>query len=73
MSHSESGEESAAEEEILFLNAEIEVDEKTAQELRSKLLQELQNIDKSAQKQSKGSEPTRKYRIVMGWYPKAPD
>jgi len=72
-SHEDPGDESDAEGEIVFANAEIEVDEETAKMLRDKMLQELQNIDKSAESVTKGSKPTRKYRIVMGWYPKAPD
>jgi len=70
--HADSEDEPGAEDEILFASSEIEVDEDTAKILRRKLLQELEDIDRSSENAPKGKKPAKKYRVVLGWYPKAP-
>lgn len=60
-----------AEEEVIFVQAEIEVDEKTATRLRDKMMATLKEIDAEGSRRGAADGSSRKYRMVVGWYPRA--
>jgi len=59
------------EEEIMFVQAELEVDKETAGELKAKILQALEDVDSEARKKPGTGKVRRKYRVTLGWQPLA--
>lgn len=66
----EKGNDADAADEIIFLQAELDVDEDTAAELKARMLDVLQEVDDAAKKRATGDSHRRKYRVTVGWHPR---
>ena len=62
--------DSSAEEEIIFAQGEIEVDEETAAILKQKLMTAIEEIDAEATERGGRDDAKKTYRMVVGWYPR---
>lgn len=68
----ETGDDVDCMDEIVFLQAELDVDKDMAADLRGRMFDMLQEIDDEAQERAaKGSGKRRKYRVTVGWHPRA--
>ena len=70
-----SGKKSAkerVEQEVLFVQAEVEADEKTVLKLREKIYRLIDEVEAITQNGADESEDVQKYRLVIGWYPRVP-
>ena len=70
-----SGKKSAkerVEQEVLFVQAEVEADEKTVLKLREKIYRLIDEVEAITQNVADEPEDIRKYRLVIGWYPRVP-
>jgi len=70
-----SGKKSAkerVEQEVLFVQAEVEADEKTVLKLREKIYRLIDEVEAITQNGADEPEDIRKYRLVIGWYPRVP-
>lgn len=66
----EDGEAEGGADEIVFLQADLDVDEETAEELRARMLDVLNEIDEAAKERPGSSGPRNKYRVTVGWHPR---
>lgn len=66
----ETGDDAGCEEEIIFLQAELDVDEDTAAELKARMFDVLREVDDAAKKRATGDKQNRKYRVTVGWHPR---
>lgn len=69
------GEKSAkeqVEQEVLFAQAEVEADEKTVLKLREKIYRLIDEVQAITENGADEPEDVRKYRLVIGWYPRVP-
>ena len=57
-------------DEIVFLQAELDVDEDTAAELKARMLEVLHEVDDAASARPAGDGQRRKYRVTVGWHPR---
>ncbi|MGI9327422.1 MAG: ArsR/SmtB family transcription factor [Pseudomonadales bacterium] len=60
-----------AEEEILFAQAEIEADDAAIEELRKKIMQLLNDVERTNASKAEKGQSTKKYRLLVGCYPQA--
>ncbi len=70
-----SGKKSAkerVEQEVLFVQAEVEADEKTVLKLREKIYRLIDEVEAITKNGADDPEDVRKYRLVIGWYPRVP-
>lgn len=67
----DTGSESGMESEVLFAQAEIEADEPTVLELREKIARLIEEVRELSDDETRDAEKTKKYRLVVGWYPRA--
>ena len=66
-------EKDAATRELVFAQAEIEVDDRTATILRKKISDLIAECEALADPAPGHNKGLQKYRLLLGWYPKAPD
>lgn len=60
-------------DEIVFLQAELDIDADTATELKARMLDVLHEVDAAAADRPALAPLRRKYRVTVGWHPRPTD
>ena len=61
------------EDEVLFAQAEVEVDDETVRELRRKIADLIDDCERTRELGNRKGRFAKKYRLLIGWFPRASD